>query len=354
MLEVLLLLSLGVLGISLIGSGDGGGDDDSDAPEMDPEEPIIGTLGDGDDSAVLTDNADSVEGGAGNDLIDALGGPDWVRGNDGNDTLLGGDGNDFLAGNAGADEIDGQDGNDLLRGGVGPDLIQGGAGDDLIETGLGGDRAWGDEGNDTIVISEESGDELPFNEVYGGLGDDLMLVDNSNAQVSGDQGNDTIAIYLTDEDAYVDALGGEGDDLIVAGETGIDASIYASGGEGNATIDVGAGGYVSGDAGDDVILAEGIEIYGGAGSDLFVGDLTGDRSMSGVVLDFLPGEDAILFDVPGRDLEDAELVIGEPAFSEVYGRSLTEIALTAGGQTYSIFVQTAEEIQPDDIIVRGA
>ena len=53
-------------------------------------------------------------------------------------------------------------------------------------------------------------------------------------------------------------------------------------------------------------------------------------------------------------LEDAELVIGEPAFSEVYGRSLTEIALTAGGQTYSIFVQTAEEIQPDDIIVRGA
>ena len=120
------------------------------------------------------------------------------------------------------------------------------------------------------------------------------------------------------------------------------------------TIDVGAGGYVSGDAGDDVILAEGIEIYGGAGSDLFVGDLTGDRSMSGVVLDFLPGEDAILFDVPGPDLEGAELVIGEPAFSEVYGRSLTEIALTAGGQTYSIFVQTAEEIQPDDIIVRGA
>jgi hypothetical protein len=154
MLDVLLLLSLGVLGLSLIGSGDGGGDDDSDAPETDPEEPIVGTLGDGDDIAVLTDNADTVAGGA--------------------------------------------------------------------------------------------------------------------------------------------------------------------------------------------------------GSDLFVGDLTGDRSLSGMVLDFLPGEDAILFDVPGPDLEDAELVIGEPAFSEVYGRSLTEIALTAGGQTYSIFVQTAEEIRPDDIIVRGA
>ena len=151
MLDVLLLLSLGVLGLSLIGSGDGGGDDDSDAPETDPEEPIVGTLG---DIAVLTDNADTVAGGA--------------------------------------------------------------------------------------------------------------------------------------------------------------------------------------------------------GSDLFVGDLTGDRSLSGMVLDFLPGEDAILFDVPGPDLEDAELVIGEPAFSEVYGRSLTEIALTAGGQTYSIFVQTAEEIRPDDIIVRGA
>ncbi|MCA0962340.1 calcium-binding protein [Salipiger bermudensis] len=354
MLEGLLLLSLGVLGISLIGSGDGGDDDASDAPWADLDEPIVGTLGDGDDSAMLTDNADTVAGGAGNDLIEAGGGDDWVRGNDGNDTLLGGEGDDFLAGNAGADEIDGEDGDDVLRGGAGSDLIEGGEGDDVIETGLGRDRAWGGGGNDTLVVAEETAGDLQFNELHGGRGDDLMLLNSGYAQVSGDEGNDTIAIYLADEAVRVDALGGDGDDLIVAGYTGTDAPIYASGGEGNDTIDVGAGGYVSGDAGNDVILAEGIEIYGGAGSDLFVGDLTGDRSMSGVVLDFLPGEDAILFDVPVSDLEGAELVIGEPAFSEEYGRSLTEIALTAGGQTYSIFVQTAEEIRPDDIIVQGS
>lgn len=348
MFEVILLLSLGALGISLVGGGDGGGDDSDDPLGQ----PAVGTLGDGDDDAALTENADTVEGGLGDDIIDALGGDDWLRGNDGNDTLFGGTGSDFLAGNAGDDSLDGQDGDDTLRGGVRDDLIEGGPGDDVLESGTGSDRLWGGDGDDILVLTDEIVERLPYEEAYGGAGNDLIIVGNTAGLVSGDEGNDTISIDLERSDAYIDALGGEGDDLIVASRSGAGGTIYASGGEGNDTIDAGPGSFVSGDAGDDLILAEGIEIYGGAGNDLFVGDMTSERSLSGVVLDFTPGEDLILFDVPEEDAEEAELTIGDPVFDAFYGVELTEVALSAGGQTYSIFVQSAAGIDPSDIAVQ--
>ncbi|WP_268750508.1 calcium-binding protein, partial [Paracidovorax avenae] len=67
------------------------------------------TGGDGNDSIVGTNQADTMRGGAGNDDL---------RGGAGNDTLLGEDGNDGLYGEAGDDVLDGGAGNDFLDGGA--------------------------------------------------------------------------------------------------------------------------------------------------------------------------------------------------------------------------------------------
>ncbi len=85
-----------------------------------------------------------VNGGAGNDALDATGllgnvtldggfGADSLIGGDGNDLLLGGFGNDALDGGAGDDRVDGGYGNDELTGGAGLDIILGGFGNDLID-----------------------------------------------------------------------------------------------------------------------------------------------------------------------------------------------------------------------------
>jgi Ca2+-binding RTX toxin-like protein len=88
-----------------------------------------------------------VEGGAGNDLIDATGlnrqvstmlfggdGNDTVLGSNGFDVIDGGSGNDNLNGNAGFDVVFGGDGNDTLNGGNDrvPDVLIGGTGSDVF------------------------------------------------------------------------------------------------------------------------------------------------------------------------------------------------------------------------------
>lgn len=72
--------------------------------------------------------ADSVVGGAGNDVI---------SGGSGDDTLSGGDGNDTLTGGLGANKLYGGAGNDVITGGTGADTIFGGAGADAITVGSG-------------------------------------------------------------------------------------------------------------------------------------------------------------------------------------------------------------------------
>jgi hypothetical protein len=51
----------------------------------------------------IMDEADTIFGGAGNDLIRSGGGADFVDGGRGNDTIIGGNGADLLLGGAGRD-----------------------------------------------------------------------------------------------------------------------------------------------------------------------------------------------------------------------------------------------------------
>jgi hypothetical protein len=72
---------------------------------------------------VGNNNANTLNGGAGNDLVQGLGGNDTLNGLGGNDRLEGGVGNDKLLGG---------DGDDILVGGAGTDTMTGGAGRDMF------------------------------------------------------------------------------------------------------------------------------------------------------------------------------------------------------------------------------
>lgn len=79
--------------------------------------------GDGDDTVVGGEMADSLTAAAGDDQVFGMGGADWIDGNSGRDVLDAGDGDDRVYGGNGRDQIDGGVGHDVLYGEVGPDLF---------------------------------------------------------------------------------------------------------------------------------------------------------------------------------------------------------------------------------------
>ncbi|WEZ88825.1 retention module-containing protein [Pseudomonas sp. NyZ480] len=115
------------------------------------------------DISRANDGADTLMGGAGNDIIFGQGGNDYLDGGKGNDILLGGAGNDTLLGG---------DGNDLLFGGAGNDALTGGKGNDILSGGAGADTfVWklGDIGQDVIKDFKMSeGDRLDLSDLLQG------------------------------------------------------------------------------------------------------------------------------------------------------------------------------------------
>ncbi|HMQ94001.1 MAG TPA: DVUA0089 family protein [Amaricoccus sp.] len=75
---------------------------------------------------------DIIRGFQGNDRLEGRAGDDRLYGGHGSDTLLGGGGNDLLFGGSGDDTLYGGDGDDILDGGLGRDVMYGGAGADVF------------------------------------------------------------------------------------------------------------------------------------------------------------------------------------------------------------------------------
>lgn len=193
--------------------------------------------------------------GAGNDLVDAIGGrfEKAVYLGDGNDTFWGGDATDVVIGNAGRDDIDGGGGNDrfVAENGDGADVYDGGTGLDtydgrLLTTSLvldltagyartggytdlldGIERVFGGAGSDLIV-----GDALN-NTLRGGSGNDKLYGGDGWDQLYGDSGRNTLfggngsdRLFGSD---LVDTLnGGAGMDRL---QGGADVDIYTGGAE---------------------------------------------------------------------------------------------------------------------------
>ncbi len=211
-----------------------------------------------------TNEADTIEGGAGADLIFGRGGDDVLLGLDGDDKLKGGRGNDTLDGGAGNDLLVGGTGNDTLLGGIGNDVLVG----DSYGSGSSSARSSrrSDSGSGSAAAMREADDYLD-----GGAGDDLLLGGAGNDELIGGTGNDVL-------------FGGAGDDLLIGDE--VDSG-SASGSRASNVQSAGnesADDYLDGGAGND-------ELIGGAGNDILIGGLGEDRLFGGTGDDLLVGDE---------------------------------------------------------------
>jgi hypothetical protein len=202
-------------------------------------------------------------------------------------TLNGGDGNDFLeAGNIGA-TLNGGNGNDTLEGGPGNDVLNGGAGQDSLT------------GDETTEFQMPATPPTNADVLSGGDGSDTLFPSNGTNQVSGGAGvdevdyNDNIenatatAIVATPVSVSLDGLANDGyagnnsniatdvEDVSVNDGTDCTTGITLPCAYGNAAITGDSGpNSLAGGSGSDTIT-------GGGGGDFMSGNL-GNNTLNGV------------------------------------------------------------------------
>ncbi len=246
------------------------------------------------DDLIGSSAGETLRGGFGRDVIDALGGNDQIwagPGDAGDDLFIGGAGADIIGGGVGDDFLVGggaddgdvldwlsangnalDDGADILFGGKGNDTLLGGGWDDGLVT----DNGVYDAGE--AIVSG-----LQANQIWAGPGNDLLIGAAGADELGGGTGDDTI-------------FGHDGDDMIYSA-LGIDQLF---GGVGADVLFGGAGDYADtlwGEAGDDTL-------FGGAGGDRLQGGLGADELFGGAGDDTVRGEGGadILWDGAGDDL----------------------------------------------------
>lgn len=268
---------------------------------------ILGSQGA--DTITSTDGADSINGNRGNDAINGGGGNDTITGDAGNDTIWGSWGNDSITGGAGndqlftngdtfvndlrtgdADFVDGGSGNDYIQASSGDTnsstaTVLGSTGSDYIDLAgtTGSLSVDGQDDNDVVLIRNDAQTfTADFAKLEGGLGgnDALVLMSNVNDDVIVRAANastnfEVIAIdNVYNVNAGVNAANVNGNVFTDATGTivGLDTTLALGGltkgvqvdmgdvsfmnvttGSGNDTISVGTFGRVTGGAGNDTI-----------------------------------------------------------------------------------------------------
>ena len=263
------------------------------------------TLGGGAGEDVLsTDNEQVVAedlilgGGRGEDALEGGAGDDRLRGRGGDDTLEGGAGDDILRGDKGDDTLDGGAGDDRLIGGTGEDTLEGGAGDDTLTGGKGDDtfiQDFSQPGEDTITDFNPNQDVIDF----GGLDDfeniSISEVDG-NTLISAGEGNTLTINNITPDQLSADnvkingeapsadnfnlqsALGGGGSD-VAGGELGAlsgalgGGETLTPGADGDTSTDSALGNALDNNAQQGAAPAAGLT-DGAAGSDIVADEAT--------------------------------------------------------------------------------
>jgi Ca2+-binding RTX toxin-like protein len=299
------------------------------------------------DRYVLTLSDYTVEGTAGNDLIDAayLGDPegdriddtdnlagtnddlvlagsgnDTVRAGEGDDTVFGDDGNDSLDGGAGNDSLDGGNGNDTLIGGAGADTFTGGSGMDILDYSTSGAAVNIDLTANTLTGGDATGDVITsgvdgiigsaFNDTLVGY-DGIFDGGTTTNYLDGGAGND----FIDGRGGADTLLGGSGDDTILGGG-GDDTIFYGSG---NDSVEGGDGNDFIDDAGGFDSTADASTVSGGDGNDTIFGSSAGDVLRGDAGNDSIGGES-------GNDLID-----GGAGSDTILGGAGNDTILTSGG-----------------------
>lgn len=162
-----------------------------------------------------------------------------VQGTGSDDTLFGGNGIDIINALGGNNIVYAGEGNNQIQAGDGNNILYAGADDDYFNVGNGNNIFYAGEGNNTIYVGNGN------NTVYSGAGSDLINLGNGTNLVYAGEGNNAINAGTGNDLIYA----GAGNDIINAG--GGNNTIYA--GDGNNTI-----------------ISSGIDrIYTGSGKEIF-------------------------------------------------------------------------------------
>ncbi|WEX79618.1 calcium-binding protein (plasmid) [Sinorhizobium numidicum] len=233
------------------------------------------------------DGSFRIEGLDGNDDITLAAtstGNDYLDGGAGNDKLNAAGTDDFLDGGAGIDTLNGNAGNDVLRGGAGADMLNGGAGIDTADYSI----------SVLAVTVSLPSDPSRTSRGYGGdaAGDTLSSIEN----LTGSAGNDLLTGNRLDNqlvgNAGEDILRGmDGNDLLV-GDGIVDVDM--DGLPDDENMDGIPDGVDEDEVGADDVLDGGFgndRLYGGGGNDTLIGGFGNDVLHGGYGVDLLNAGD---------------------------------------------------------------
>ena len=246
------------------------------------------------DTLISVGPNDTLHGDNDEDSLRSQGTPAWLYGEAGNDTIVaqgratmeGGDGDDFMQATADANRMLGNGGNDTMLGGaVGRDTLYGGKENDSLGffTASGGNNlglnlTGGSGGNQgSNYLRGDSGDDLVVginirDTLHGGKGNDTLVGVASNSYLSGDDGDDSLYIKNPTQIQFNSFTGNNNDTVTVGVE-----KITLRGGAGNDTI---TGGYGQSGGGKNLF-------DGGEGNDRITVFATQDTALGGAGDDFI-------------------------------------------------------------------
>lgn len=295
------------------------------------DDTIIGS--DGNDRFILRGGNDTLDGGAGTDVVryDRTGTADVmvdlaagtatgsynglafnhslsniedIRGSSANDVLLGDSGDNYLRGRRGNDTIEGRDGNDRLRSYSGDNTLDGGLGDDKFNPGSGLDTLIMGGGVDTIQADL---DNIAADNISGFGANDYIVLEGA---VAGGLSYSVTSNWVAGDD-FTEISVDIGDDGSVEA-----TFIVQAGSAAHASFDLADSVY-----GDDLILTmntmqlieTGLNgddvIFGGFGGDVLSGNGGNDTLHGGDGLDTLIGGDGNDTLIGGTSTDDLRDVI---------------------------------------------
>ena len=228
----------------------------------------------------------AINSGSGDDTVNAGAGDDVINSGSGNDTVNAGAGDDDIFTGLGIDHVDGGDGSDSLH----LDYSQSFSG--VTSSLTGSNSGQYSDGINTVNFTDIQAIEVigsDYDDVFFGLaGNDLFAGLDGNDSIKAGLGEDTINGGLGN-----DTLRGDHGDDLIYGDEGIDR-LY---GKGNNDILYGGPekDYLYGGNGNDTLYGgTGKDtMFGNAGADIFALEANLDNADRNVIKDFSDGEDRL-------------------------------------------------------------